>query len=150
MKEQQHGTDLDRNRNSVRRVLFEQGFGQGDLSVIDECAAPTAVDHHGLGKDVPGMHEHLAGVITMLRAAMPDLTATVEHLVAEGDLVAAHVILRGTHTGAPIMGVPAGGRPFEVEQFHIVRCDEHGRGGDHWAAIGDIAGQLAGSPVTVP
>ena len=42
---------------------------------------------------------------------------------------------------------PAGlaGTPVAVEQFHIVRCDEHGRGVAHWASVGDLPAIL-GAP----
>jgi predicted ester cyclase len=136
--------DVERNKATVRRV-FEEGFNQGRLEVVDLCLAADAVDHHEQADG--SFRDHLKAVITMLRAGMPDLTMTVEDLIAEGDRVAARVVLTGTHTGAPIAGIEARGHPVRVEQFHFVQCDGEGRGRAHWAAAGidQLAGQLAGA-----
>ena len=84
-------------------------MGGGRLEVVDECLAADAVDRHPFEADEPDMRAHLKGAITMLRGAMPDLSVTVEDLLAEGNQVAARVILRGTHTGGPLFGRPASG-----------------------------------------
>jgi predicted ester cyclase len=127
--------DLIANKRTVRRV-FEEGFNAGRVDVVDECLAPDAVDRHPFGDDEPDFRAHLKGVIGLLRAAMPDLTASVDDLVAEGDRVAARVSMTGTHTGAPLFGVEASGRRIAIEQFHIVQCDEYARGIRHWAYAG--------------
>jgi predicted ester cyclase len=139
--------DIERNKATVRRV-FEEGFGQGRLDVVDECLAPDARDHHELGEG-ESFPAHLKGVITMLRDGMPDLRMTVEDLLAEGDRVAARVTLTGTHTAAPIAGIEASGNVVRVEQFHIVQCDEQGRGVHHWANAGveHLFAQLQAAPV---
>jgi predicted ester cyclase len=131
----------------VRRV-FEEGFGQGRLAVVDECLAPDAVDHHEGADGDGGFRGHLKGVITMLRAGMPDLAAAVEDLIAEDNRVAARVVMTGTHTGAPIAGIEARGNAVRIEQFHVVHCDADGRGRDHWAAAGveQLFDQLRAEP----
>jgi predicted ester cyclase len=123
------------NRRTVRRV-FGEGFTGGNVNVVDECLAPDAVDRHPFGDDEPDFRSHLKGVIRMLRAAMPDLNASVDDLVAEADRVAARVSLTGTHTGEPLFGTPATGRRIQIEQFHIIQCDEQARGIRHWAYAG--------------
>src|ERR1700710_1620693 len=106
---------LQRNKETTRRV-FVEAMGEGRLEIIDECLAPDAVDRHAFEADKPDMRANLKGELAMLRGAMPDLSVTVEDLVAEGNQVAARVILRGTHTGGPLFGRPAEGRSLEVEQ----------------------------------
>jgi predicted ester cyclase len=138
---------IERNKATMRRV-FDEGFGQGRLEVVDECLADGAVDHHEVPDD--DFRAHLKGVITMLRSGMPDLAMTVEDLIGEGDRVAARVVLTGTHTGAPIAGIEASGNAVRVEQFHIVQCDADGRGRQHWAAAGveQLIDQLRAAPVS--
>jgi len=126
---------LERNKATVRRV-FVEGFGEGRLDVVDEALAPDAVDRHPFEPDEPDFRAHLKGAITMFRSAIPDLTAHVEDIVAEGDRVAVRVRMTGTHTGTPLFGVPAAGRSVDVEQFHFIDCDEQGRGTRHWANVG--------------
>jgi len=125
----------DRNKANVHRV-FEEGFNQGRLDVVDEALAPDAVDRHPFEPGEPDFRTHLKAAITMFRAAMPDLRASVEGVVAEGSIVAARVRITGTHSCAPLFGVPAGGRSVDVEQFHFIDCDEQGRGTRHWANVG--------------
>jgi predicted ester cyclase len=141
--------DVERNKQTVRRV-FEEGFSAGRLEVVDECLTADAVDRHDFTAEAPDFRSHLKGIITMLRSAMPDLTMTVEDLIAEGDRVAARVIMTGTHNGEPFFGVDAQGNAVRVEQFHIVQCDDDGRGVVHWAAAGeeDLLRQM-GTAVTV-
>ena len=136
--------DVEANKRNMRRV-HEEGFGRGDLGVIDECVARDAVDHHLYAdSDFPAA---IKGIIGALRAAMPDLRHAVEDVVAEGDRVAARIVMTGTHTGAPLFGVPASGRRVHVEQFHIVRCDDRARAVEHWGAVGadDLMRQLTGT-----
>ena len=135
---------LERNKQGTRRV-FVEGMGQGRLEVVDELIAPDAVDRHPFEPDEPDMRTHLKGAITMLRGAMPDLAVSVEDLIAEGDKVAARVILTGTHTGGPLFGRPATGRSLRVEQFHVIGCNDNGLGVTHQANIGqyEFMAQLA-------
>jgi steroid delta-isomerase-like uncharacterized protein len=127
---------IEQNKSSVRRV-FEEGWNEGRVEVVDECLAIDAVDRHEFTDDAPNAPAHLKSIIAMFRAALPDLHMAVEDLIGEGDRVAARVTMTGTHTGAPLFGVPAEGKAIRVEQFHIVQSDADGRGIQHWAAVGE-------------
>ncbi len=61
----------------------------------------------------PGELDGLAAAVGRLRMGFPDLAATTEQLVAEDGLVAARLLLRGTHTG-PYLGVAPTGRAIDV------------------------------------
>jgi len=144
--------DLTNTKANVRNV-FEQGFGHGDLAVVDVALAPDATDRHEFEAHEPDFKSHLKGAITMFRTAMPDLAASVEDLVAEGSTVAVRVRMTGTHTGADLFGVPATGRSVDIEQFHFIACDEQGRGTRHWANVGaaELMQQIApGARMTIP
>jgi steroid delta-isomerase-like uncharacterized protein len=79
-------------------------------SVIDRQVAADFVDHAQPGSTGP---EGVKAQARSLRAAFPDLTVTIEDLVAEGDLVAVRATWRGTHQGA-FRGVPPIGRRIEL------------------------------------
>ena len=126
---------LERNKTNVHRV-FDEGFSQGNLEIVDEALAPDAVDRHPFEPGEDDLRSHLKAAITMFRNAMPDLHAHVEDIVAEGNSVAARVRMTGTHTGTPLFGIPAAGRSVDIEQFHFIHSDDHGYGKQHWANIG--------------
>jgi predicted ester cyclase len=126
---------LERNKATVRRV-FDEGFSQGRIDVVDEALSPDAVDRHPFEPGEADFRDHLKAAITMFRQAMPDLLASVEDIVAEGCTVAARVRITGTHTGSPLFGVPSAGRSVDVEQFHFIHSDEQGHGLRHWANVG--------------
>jgi predicted ester cyclase len=128
-------TDLERNKSTVRRV-FDEGFSEGRTDVVDEALAVDAVDRHPFEPGQEDFRDHLKAAIVMFRQAMPDLHASVEDIVAEGRTVAARVRMTGTHTGAPLFGVPAAGRPVDIEQFHFIEVDDRGLGVRHWANVG--------------
>lgn len=138
--------DLERNKATVERV-FDEGFNQGKLDVVDEALAPEAVDRHPFEPDEPDFRSHLKAAITMFRAAMPDLHANVEDIVAEGSTVAARVRITGTHTGEPLFGIPAAGRAVDVEQFHFIHSNDQGQGVRHWANVGAAELRQQVSPV---
>ena len=110
---------LEENKALVRRFV-EEGFGQGNLGVIDEVLAPDYVEHNA----PPGFDQGIAGVrqaLPMFRSAFPDIQITYERQIAEGDWVAGHYTLRGTHQGA-FMGLPPTGRRVVVRGMDLIRC----------------------------
>ncbi|HVZ02816.1 MAG TPA: ester cyclase [Dongiaceae bacterium] len=78
-------------------------------SAIDRQVAPDFIDHGN--PDIVGP-EGVKAHVKALRTAFPDLSVTIEDMVAEGDLVAVRGTWRGTHQGT-FRGVPAIGRKVE-------------------------------------
>ncbi len=90
---------LETNKNLVRR-LYEEGFNEGDLAVVDELIAPDAVTHDPIILDAPTGPGAIRGGIQMIRQAFPDFRVEVVDLIAEDDRVAASLRMSGTNTGA--------------------------------------------------
>ncbi|QBY09211.1 hypothetical protein E5F05_15375 [Deinococcus metallilatus] len=84
------------NRQLAMQTL-ERAFNQGDVSVFDEVIPARGVDH----QETPGtdMLRHLRDTVSMMRRAFPDLHFEVHHVLAEGDIVAFHSTMTGTHLG---------------------------------------------------
>jgi steroid delta-isomerase-like uncharacterized protein len=59
----------------------------------------------------------------MFKTAFPDMSATVEDVVAEGDKVVTRVTLRGTHQGEVEEFGPPTGRQVEAKGITIHRID---------------------------
>src|SRR5215203_609186 len=72
--------------------LYEEAFGAGDLSVVDEVVGEAFFDHH-VGHRGP---EKLKRVIANIRRTFPDLCVSVQEQVTEGDTVTTRCVLRGT------------------------------------------------------
>jgi predicted ester cyclase len=76
----------------------------------------SAMDGH------PGLAETRV-YLPLALAAFPDLSARTEQVVAEGDRVAIHIWLRGTHLG-DLAGIPATGKAVEFQLISIERVKE--------------------------
>ena len=91
------------------RAHYDSAANAYRPSVIERQVAADFVDH---GEPALAGPEGVKAQTRALRAAFPDLTVTIEDLVAEGDLVAVRATWRGTHQG-PFRGVPPIGRKVE-------------------------------------
>ena len=118
--------------------FVDQVINKGNMDAVDEFIAEEFVEHD----PVPGM-EALSGrdamkqMISMFRAACPDLSSTTDFLVAEGDLVVGRHTARGTQTGE-LMGIPASGKQFEMSEIHIVRIVD-GKAVEHWGVADQMS-----------
>jgi predicted ester cyclase len=112
--------------NQLRRLLFE-GFGGGDMSVLDEVVAPDFIEHQ---PGLPRGREGLKQVIRTLRQSFPDLSYTVVQLVEDGDKVWGHFRGRGSHLG-PFMGQAPTGKKMEIDVIDIARF-VNGQMVEHW------------------
>ena len=100
---------LEGNKAVVVRYIEEVINGH-QLELIDELFAPN-------------MRAKVRGFLSMDDDAFPDGVEEIQDLVAEGDLVAARWILRGTHR-APFLGIPATGKQIEIQGFSIYRFQD--------------------------
>ncbi len=113
---------MSRERNKVIFYHFaEEAWNKGNISVVYETFADDYYAHaQDPMHDLHGPDAH-AMFIRSFRAAFPDVHISVSHLLADNDLVTAHMIWTGTHTGEPYMGIPATGKPVAVSVVGINR-----------------------------
>jgi steroid delta-isomerase-like uncharacterized protein len=124
------------NKATARRVL-EEFFTAGKLDLAAELFSPDLIQRH---PDQPyetrapdGIRERIAA----WRTAFPDLSTSIEDLVADGDRVALRSIVRGTNTGE-FMGTPPTGKQITVEWESIYRF-EGGKVAEMWDAWNVLA-----------
>ena len=117
---------------------MEEVFSQGNLAVADEIIAPDFIDHDPSPGQEPGL-AGLKGLVGMLRTAFPDMRATVEDLIAEGDKVVGRITTRGTHKGE-FAGIAPTGKQVTVKEIHIIRIAD-GKAVEHWG-IEDSLGMM--------
>ncbi len=101
---------IEANKDLVRRYYSELVSGHR-IERLAEFVAEDAADETVVGPGGTGTSADFRQHLEVLWANVPDVTATVEDLVAEGDRVIAFWRIEGTHAG-PVFGVPATGRPF--------------------------------------
>ena len=104
-------------------------FNTGDVDRADELLAEDVVDHQAM----PGIPPGRAGfkvIVTMFRAAFPDLHFTIEDRFAREDAAVLRFTMTGTHQG-DFMGIPPTGRRVEVAGADLIRYAD-GRAVEHW------------------
>jgi predicted ester cyclase len=85
----------EQNVETMRRLMLE-GFGRGDLAVVDQVMSPDHAEHQaGMGTGREAVKQHIQRV----RAGFPDLAIGIEDLVAAGDRVVLRHCTSGTHRG---------------------------------------------------
>jgi steroid delta-isomerase-like uncharacterized protein len=128
------GDSLDKNKAAVRR--FEEEFkNKANHAIVDELMA-SDYKAHGLGPttfDRAALKQLGKGIV----AAFPDVHATVESLVAEGDLVVTRCTVTGTHKGA-FNGVPATGKPIKFTEMHMYKLRD-GKIVEQWSNVDFLA-----------
>ena len=107
----------EQNKALMRR--FYELMNQHNASAFEEVLAPDVVVH-GAPPGTEGGVEGMKQMFDMFNNAFPDLKVTVDHMIAEGDLVAVHMTTQGTHKGE-MMGIPATGKQFSNQGVDLVR-----------------------------
>jgi len=122
-----------RNKAVAGRV-FEEIFNQGKFQVADEIYAKDFVNH-GLHRNIDLQEDQAA--VHAEKKAFPDLKMTVTLMVAEGDLVTAVWVFRGTHTGAGYDGLPPTGVKLELRGITVWRIVD-GKIGEEWTSFDQL------------
>jgi predicted ester cyclase len=119
-----------------RKILLElvEALGNADEAAARELVDADAFLDHNHGWGTSSLDSVLESAGELWRA-MPDLFFDVDepNMVAEGDQVAAHSIVRGTHTGEPFLGVEPSGKEIVWTHSDFVRI-ANGKVVERWAA----------------
>jgi predicted ester cyclase len=115
----------DDNKALVQR-FYDEVINQKNLAALDQFVAPNAVNH-----TVPaGLPQGPSQFLSMHLTAFPDVQATVEDLLADGDKVVALVSYRGTHQAA-FRAVSPTGKQITIMGINIFRI-VNGQMVEHW------------------
>lgn len=127
------------NKEFFRRYT-ESVLNEGRLDLLPDFVLEDAVDHNPVpeAEGLPIL-DGLTTFLQMRRRAFPDLTYTIEEMMAEGDKVFGLLALHGTHTGAS-GGFPPSGAEVEMKEMVLVRIQD-GKIVERWA-IADVASLL--------
>lgn len=121
--------------NARRLGAYSARMTAGDYDAVYEFFAPGFSTHvmERTGKEAAGtdIRDIEARYYRDAKAAFPDARWSVEVLIERDDFVVSNWTLRGTHTGAPFMGVPPSGREVIINGTAILRF-EGGKIVEHW------------------
>jgi steroid delta-isomerase-like uncharacterized protein len=124
---------LEHNKQLVGRIVDEM-FNQGRLDVSSEIFGADFVDRgHEDAADKKDGPEGWAEFVRQIRVALPDLNATIQNMVAEGDYVAMWNTATATHQGE-LFGNPPSGKRVRLKDFHFFRFSG-GKIVEHWNQV---------------
>lgn len=87
------------NKAVVRRFI-EEAFVGGDMAVADELLADSVSNENPLIYHQPGTgKEGIKAGIALIHQGFPDISVSMQELLAEDERVMASFILAGTNTG---------------------------------------------------
>jgi predicted ester cyclase len=107
------------------------------LGRLGEVVSPTYVHHASSGRDLD--LEGFRGGFAAILDAFPDIEYRTEHVVVQGDLVAAYLTARGVHQGV-YFGIPASQREVTFRGMYLCRIDA-GRISEDWDVF-DLLGPV--------
>jgi predicted ester cyclase len=88
----------------------------------------------------PGLPPTLDGLKALFHqmwASFPDVQVRALHVVAEGDLVAVHLHVSGTHQGE-FMGAAPTGNTIELRTMAFVRFGPEGKVVERWTRLDEV------------
>jgi predicted ester cyclase len=117
------------------RILIENGFSKGDVTVFDTYASPDFVEHQN--GFIPPNTEGVKKAIENLHSAFPDFSMSIEDLAMDGDKVWGRMTAQGTHRGQ-FGPLPPRGKKFEITVIDIMRFRD-GQLIEHWGVPDRLA-----------
>jgi predicted ester cyclase len=119
---------IEENKAVVQRVY--DLLNQRKISATYELYAPECIFHM---PDGDMSVEQARDFDAMLVAAFPDISFTIEDIIAEGDKVAFRVKMKGTNTGEFMDSAPTG-KKVEITNSNWIRV-VGGKWVEYWATI---------------
>lgn len=118
-------TDINKK---VVREFYEEVFRKHNLTVVSKFMHDDYIQHN------PDADQGSAGFIEFHKgffAAIPDHCATINQIVADGDLVFVYNTITGTHTGEGFLNYPPTGNKIKYDTVDMFRLRD-GKLCEHW------------------
>jgi predicted ester cyclase len=117
------------------RILIEEGFGKGDVTVFDKHSSKDFVEHqYGF---IPPNIESVKKSIHSLHRAFSDFSMVIEDLVIYDDKVWGRMTARGIQNGQ-FGPMPPTGKKIEITVIDIMRFKD-GKLIEHWGVPDRLA-----------
>jgi steroid delta-isomerase-like uncharacterized protein len=124
------------NKAKTQR-FYDDVINGHNTAMIDSFCAADFTDHNPSqghsGKGIADLHAMFNEMLT----AFPDMKATVDFMVAQGDTVVSYVTMTGTNSGA--MGnMPATNKSIKINGIDIIAIKD-GKATDRWGVFDDMS-----------
>ena len=119
--------DIENNKKVVRD-FYEEVFRKHNLAAVDRFMHDDYIQHN------PDTRQGKAGFIEFhigFFAAIPDSCASINEIVADGDLVFVYNTITGTHTGKGFLDHPPTGNKIKFDVVDMFRLRD-GKLCEHW------------------
>lgn len=139
--------DIQTSYKDTVRLIIDQTYNQGDFTTVNATFAPDFIRHPGESNQKGFMISVLS-----LRAAFPDMVATLDLLIQEQNYVAARLHLVGTFTNEYVtpdtLPVAPTYQPVQLVVNNIYRFNDTGQIAEEWDGFDNLSflGQLAAIP----
>ena len=121
---------IEENKQIVR-AFIETAFNQHQTDRVADYLTPDMKWHGGTLGTVEG-REKVAGLVSAIVSALPDLHNVEQDIIAERDIVAVRAVVEATHKG-DLLGIPASGRHVRWDAVDVYRVAD-GKIAEEWAA----------------
>lgn len=119
--------NTEKNKKVVKD-FYEEVFRRHDLAAVDRLMHDDYIQHN------PDVRQGKTGFVDFHKgffAAIPDSCATINQVVAEGDLVFVYNTVTGTHTGRGFLNYPPTGNKLKFDVVDMFRLRD-GKLCEHW------------------
>jgi predicted ester cyclase len=120
--------ETEKSNEQLFRILIEEGFSKGDVTVFDKHTSQDFVEHQ-YGFSPPGV-EGVKNAIKNLHSAFTDFSMVIEDMVINDNKVWGRMTARGTQTGQ-FGPMPPTGKTFDITVIDIMHFKD-GKLIEHW------------------
>jgi predicted SnoaL-like aldol condensation-catalyzing enzyme len=116
------------HNKKIVREFYEEVFRKRDLKAVDRFMHEDYIQHN------PDASQGKKGFLDFHKgffAAIPDFCATINQIVAEGDLVFVFNTITGTHLGEGFLRYPPTGNKINFDAVDMFRL-RNGKLCEHW------------------
>jgi steroid delta-isomerase-like uncharacterized protein len=134
-RQRAHAGGMTTENKAIVKEFIDRLFTEGDVSVLDELAAPDYLDHDppfGASGTVDGWRE----MATMIRDAFPDWHSDLHALYSEDDIVIERFTASGIHKGA-IFGMPPSDTLCRMSGINVFRVRD-GKIVERWGRVDEL------------
>lgn len=119
----------------IAHLYFEEVWNKGKVDLLDSILTPDYINHTPSVPTTPGP-DGLKPIVTAIRKAFPDLSFTIQDVIATDDYVTIRTIMRGTQKDS-LFGIPPTNKTIEVNQINIEKI-QNGRIAEHWRVTDEL------------